>query len=50
MRARIRTHNPNPTVWLIALVLFIYGILPLPASTVALILSAFLLLIATTIV
>ncbi len=49
MRARIRTHSPSPTLWIIALILFIYGILPLPYSTLALIVSALLLLLATTI-
>ncbi len=49
MRMRIRTHNPSPTLWIIALILFIWGILPLPYSFLALIISALLLLLATTI-
>ncbi len=49
MRTRIATHSPSPTLWIIALILFIYGILPLPYSGLALIVSALLLLLATTI-
>jgi hypothetical protein len=49
MRARISTHSPSPTLWIVALILFIYGVLPLPYSTLALIVSALLLLLATTI-
>jgi hypothetical protein len=49
MRMRIRTHNPRPEMWIVALVLFIYGILPLPYSGLAIIVSALLLLLATTV-
>ncbi len=49
MRARISTHSPNPALWIVALILFIYGILPLPYASLALIVSALLLLLATTI-
>lgn len=49
MRYRIATHRPDATLWLISLILFIYGLLPLPYSFLALIVSAGLLLLATTI-
>jgi hypothetical protein len=49
MRMRVRTHNPSPTIWIIGLILFIYGVLPLPYSGLAIIVSALLLLIGTTV-
>ncbi len=50
MRFHISTHKPNPTLWLVALILFIYAFLPLPYSSVAMIISALLLLLGTTII
>ena len=52
MKIKISTHKPNSVLWLIALLLFIYAILPLPLpySNVAMPISAGLLLIGTTII
>ena len=50
MRMRVRTHNPSPTIWTIALILFIYGLLPLPYAGFAIIVSALLLLLGTTLI
>jgi len=50
MKIRINTHRPNPALWLVALVLFIYGIVGLPYGGIALILSAALLLLGTTVI
>ncbi len=52
---KIKTHKPNPTLWLIAFLLFVYALvspfLPLPSfSSAATLLSAGLLLIGTTII
>ncbi|MBI5652913.1 MAG: hypothetical protein HZC40_21065 [Chloroflexi bacterium] len=52
---KIKTHKPNATLWLIAFLLFVYALaayfLPmLPYSGFAVILSAALLLIGTTVV
>jgi len=52
MKIKISTHKPNPILWFIALLLFIYAILPLPLpyAYVAMPLSALLLLMGTTII
>ena len=52
MKLRVSTHKPHPMLWLVALVLFIYALLPfgLPYSSVAMIVSALLLLLGTTII
>ncbi len=47
---RLHLHAPNRTLWMISFVLFIWGLLPLPLSGVALILSAALLLLGTTLI
>ena len=44
---RLRLHAPNRTLWIIAAVLFVWSLLPLPFSSVALILSAALMLLGT---
>lgn len=49
MKLRLNTHKPNPTLWIVALVLFLYGLLQLPYGSVMIMLSAFLLLLGTTI-
>ncbi len=51
---KIKTHKPNSVIWIIALVLFLYALagsfaLPLPYSNLALIVSAALLLLGTTV-
>jgi hypothetical protein len=52
VKIKISTHKPNSMLWLIALLLFIYALLPLalPYQFVALLLSAGLLLLGTTII
>ncbi|MBI3741263.1 MAG: hypothetical protein HY257_05850 [Chloroflexi bacterium] len=47
MRMHISTHRPNRTLWIVALILFVWGVLPLPYAGLAIILSAALLLLAT---
>ncbi len=50
MKIRVSTHKPNVTLWLISLILFVWGILSLPYAGLALIVSAALLLLGTTII
>ncbi len=50
MNIRVSTHKPDNKLWLVALILFIWGLLPLPLSGIALILSAALLLLGTTLI
>ncbi len=52
MKIKIVTHKPNPALWLTALLLFIYALLPfpLPYAFAAMPLAAGLLLIGTTII
>ncbi|MBI5303808.1 MAG: hypothetical protein HY868_16855 [Chloroflexi bacterium] len=51
---KVKTHKPNSVLWLIAFLLFVYSLasffLPLPYSGPAMILSAALLLIGTTVI
>lgn len=52
---KIKTHKPNPTLWLIAFLLFVYALvapfLPFPSlSSAATVFSAGLLLIGTTVI
>lgn len=50
MKLSVNTHKPDSTLWLVAMILFIWGVLPLPLSAIALILSAALLLLGTTLI
>ncbi len=47
---KLSLHKPDRTLWIISFVLFVWGILPLPLSGIALILSAALLLLGTTLI
>ena len=49
MKIKVSTHKPNPKLWLVALVLFIYGLTGLPYSGVGPLISAALLLLGTTV-
>ena len=50
MKIEISTHKPNMLLWLIALLLFIWGLFPLPYVDLALVVSAGLLLAGTTLI
>jgi hypothetical protein len=49
MKIKLSTHKPNRSLWLVALVLFVYGLTGLPYGGIALIVSAALLLLGTTV-
>ena len=49
MKIKVSLHKPSPTLWIVALVLFVYGLTGLPYSGVALIISSALLLLGTTV-
>jgi hypothetical protein len=50
---KVKTHRPNSAVWIIAFLLFLYGLVaffvPLPYSGLAVLVSAALLLLGTTV-
>lgn len=55
MKIRVSTHKPKPGLWLIAFVLFLYGLLGgfvfiLPFASFAILASAALLLLGTTLI
>ena len=50
MKIKINTHKPNTTLWVVCAVLFVVGLLPLTFADLALVGSAGLLLLGTTII
>ncbi|MEW5720213.1 MAG: hypothetical protein AB1817_16425 [Chloroflexota bacterium] len=50
---KVKTHKPNSVIWIIAFLLFLYGLVaffvPLPYSGIAVLISAALLLLGTTV-
>ncbi len=50
MKIRITTHKPNQMLWLVCLLLFVIGLLPVMYADLALVVSAALLLLGTTLI
>ena len=50
VKIKINTHKPNTTLWIVCAVLFVVGLLPLTFADLALVGSAGLLLLGTTII
>jgi len=49
VKIRLNTHKPSTTFWIVALVLFLYGVVGLPYGFFALAISSALLLLGTTV-
>ncbi|MCX7839443.1 MAG: hypothetical protein N2559_08325 [Anaerolineae bacterium] len=51
---KVKTHRPNSVIWLVAFVMFLYGLIalisPLPYAYIVVLIAAALLLIGTTII
>ncbi len=50
MKIQITTHKPNTLLWLVALLFFVWGLFPLMYADLALVVSAALLLLGTTLI
>ena len=50
MKIKINTHKPNTAFWVLCAVLFVVGLLPLPYADLALVGSAGIMLVVTSIV
>ncbi len=50
---KVKTHKPNSAIWIVAFLMFVYGLIgliaPLPFSGIVVLLSAALLLLGTTV-
>jgi fatty acid desaturase len=51
---KVKTHRPNSVIWLIAFVMFLYGLIaliaPLPYSYIVVLIATGLLLLGTTVI
>lgn len=50
---KVKTHKPNSVIWIIAFLMFVYGLIaliaPLPYAGIVVLVSAALLLLGTTV-